>query len=99
MTAYEALLKEQFADLSSLGHLPAHPVQEGHSDDEGHDEGAKPMTKAEKQNAKKKRRKERERLAKAAVAGPAGENRQQADDVVGKLQFWIPLGVLHFHAS
>jgi hypothetical protein len=66
---YQALLS-QTIDIPNLilaGLLPTQPL----GDDDEMD-GGKMMTKAEKQNAKKKRRKEREREAKSALQGISG---------------------------
>lgn len=73
---YEHLLRQRFADLDSTGLLPTQPtIDDALEGDHDDDESGRPMTKAEKQNAKKKRRKERERLAKqqAERGGGLGE--------------------------
>lgn len=64
---YTRLLAGQF-DLASTGLIPTQPPRYGSDDEDAKGEGGRPMTKAEKQNAKKKRRKERERLAREQVA-------------------------------
>ncbi|WWD01000.1 hypothetical protein V866_007938 [Kwoniella sp. B9012] len=68
VAAYQQLMSSLFPP-SSLPSPPAQPASIPHDEDDDKDvveNGVtRPMTKAEKQNAKKKRRKERERLAKA----------------------------------
>jgi hypothetical protein len=66
---YQALLSQtiDIPNLTLAGLLPTQPQ----GDDDEMD-GGKMMTKAEKQNAKKKRRKEREREAKSALQGISG---------------------------
>ena len=91
---YTRLLASQF-DLASIGLLPTQPPRDGSDNEDGKGEGGRPMTKAEKQNAKKKRRKERERLAReqAALAqksnGNGGGQAHGKKDTFGELFVWL----------
>jgi len=68
---YQALLSQtiDIPNLTLAGLLPTQPPISGHGDEDDQMDGGRAMTKAEKQNAKKKRRKEREREAKQAQLG------------------------------
>ncbi|WVQ69688.1 uncharacterized protein L199_007908 [Kwoniella botswanensis] len=92
VAAYQQLMSSLFPP-SSLPPPPAQPASIPHDEDDDKDvveNGVtRPMTKAEKQNAKKKRRKERERLAKAeaesevqAKLNGRNEKKDEGDAVV-----------------
>ncbi|KAK6903324.1 hypothetical protein I203_108589 [Kwoniella mangroviensis CBS 8507] len=92
VAAYQQLMSCLFPP-SSLPPPPAQPASTPHDEDDDKDvveNGVtRPMTKAEKQNAKKKRRKERERLAKAeaesevqAKSDGRNEKKDEGDAVV-----------------
>jgi hypothetical protein len=74
---YQALLSQtiDIPNLTLAGLLPTQPQ----GDDDEMD-GGKMMTKAEKQNAKKKRRKEREREAKSALRGTSDNLQGEAEE-------------------
>jgi hypothetical protein len=75
-----SLLEPSF--FQPIDDAPAEALAESEEDD------GKPMTKAEKQNAKKKRRKERERLDRLKVEQamkPVLREEKQAEKLVGEL--------------